>query len=125
MSQQATPGEGPAAYQLPAPHRRRVSAHPRLVELGRAQAAAAELLTALGLPVDSEGMRDTPGRLTRAYLELLTLPDFEMTTFPNDEGYDELVVIRDIPCARSASTTCCPSSVSHTSATCPARGSSG
>ncbi len=97
VSQQAAPGEGPAAYQLPAPHRRRVSAHPRLVDLGRAETAAAELLTALGLPVDSEGMRDTPGRLTRAYLELLTVPDFEMTTFPNDEGYDELLVVRDIP----------------------------
>lgn len=42
-------------------------------------------------------MCDTPGRLTRAYLELLSVPDFEMTTFANDEGYDELVVVADIP----------------------------
>lgn len=42
-------------------------------------------------------MRDTPARFTRAYLEMLAGPEFEMTTFPNDEGYDELVVVQDIP----------------------------
>jgi GTP cyclohydrolase I len=29
--------------------------------------------------------------------ELLTPPAFDLTTFPNDEGYDELVIARDIP----------------------------
>ena len=28
---------------------------------------------------------------------MLTPPEFEMTTFPNDEGYDELVLVEDIP----------------------------
>src|SRR5688572_25220036 len=28
---------------------------------------------------------------------MTTGPDFELTTFPNDEGYDELVLVRDIP----------------------------
>jgi len=32
-----------------------------------------------------------------AYAELLTPEPFSLTTFPNDEGYDELVVVRDIP----------------------------
>jgi GTP cyclohydrolase I len=32
-----------------------------------------------------------------ALLEMTTGPDFELTTFPNDEGYDELVLVRDIP----------------------------
>jgi GTP cyclohydrolase I len=32
-----------------------------------------------------------------AYVELLTPEPFNLTTFPNDEGYDELVVVRDIP----------------------------
>jgi GTP cyclohydrolase I len=32
-----------------------------------------------------------------AYTELLTPVEFEATTFPNDEGYDELVLVRDIP----------------------------
>jgi len=35
--------------------------------------------------------------MAAAYLELLTPEPFNMTTFPNHEGYDELVVVRDIP----------------------------
>jgi GTP cyclohydrolase IA len=31
------------------------------------------------------------------YAELLTPEPFRLTTFPNDEGYDELVVARSIP----------------------------
>ncbi len=42
-------------------------------------------------------MRETPSRIARAYAELLTPAPFNPTTFPNDEGYDELVVVRDIP----------------------------
>ena len=62
-----------------------------------ATAAARDMLTALGLPVDSEEMAETPRRLANAYAELLTPAPFEMTTFPNDEEYDELVLVRDIP----------------------------
>ena len=40
---------------------------------------------------------DTPRRMARAYAELLTPPPFDLTTFPNDEGYDELVLARVIP----------------------------
>ena len=32
-----------------------------------------------------------------AYAELLTPPPFDLTTFPNDEGYDELVLATAIP----------------------------
>ncbi|MFD1050086.1 GTP cyclohydrolase I, partial [Kibdelosporangium lantanae] len=39
----------------------------------------------------------TPGRMARAYAELFTPREFDLTTFPNDEGYDELVLARDIP----------------------------
>jgi GTP cyclohydrolase I len=35
--------------------------------------------------------------MARAYAELFTPAPFELTTFPNDEGYDELVLARDIP----------------------------
>ena len=35
--------------------------------------------------------------MAAAYAELLTPEPFSLTTFPNDEGYDELVVVRDIP----------------------------
>ena len=33
----------------------------------------------------------------QAYAELLTPQPFSLTTFPNDEEYDELVLARDIP----------------------------
>ena len=35
--------------------------------------------------------------MARAYAELLTARPFDLTTFPNDEGYDELVLARSIP----------------------------
>jgi GTP cyclohydrolase I len=59
--------------------------------------ATRDLLIALGADLDCEGLRETPRRMATAYLELLTPEPFNMTTFPNDEGYDELVVVRDIP----------------------------
>jgi GTP cyclohydrolase I len=59
--------------------------------------AATDMLAALGLPVDDDGMRETPARLVRAYAELLRPEPFRMTTFPNDEEYDELVLVRDVP----------------------------
>src|SRR4051812_31863007 len=62
-----------------------------------AERAARELLTALGADVTSESVRDTPRRLVEAYAELLTPEPFHATTFANLEGYDELVVARDIP----------------------------
>jgi GTP cyclohydrolase I len=34
--------------------------------------------------------------MASAYVELLTAKPFEATTFPNDEGYDELILARDI-----------------------------
>ena len=61
------------------------------------QRAARDLLVALGADLETEGLRETPRRMAAAYLELLTPEPFSLTTFPNDEGYDELVVVRDIP----------------------------
>ena len=69
----------------------------RRIDLEAAQRAAADLLVALGADLSSEGLRETPRRLATAYAELLTKQPFHPTTFPNDEGYDELVVIRSIP----------------------------
>lgn len=59
--------------------------------------AARDLLVALGADLGSEGLRDTPRRMADAYAELLTPEAFSLTTFANDEDYDELVVVRDIP----------------------------
>ncbi len=67
------------------------------IDLEAAERAAADLLTALGADLTDEGLRDTPRRVAKAYAELLTPKPFNLTTFPNDEGYDELVLARDIP----------------------------
>lgn len=67
------------------------------VDLGAAEAAARELLLALGADLGQEDLRETPRRMAAAYAELLTPAPFKLTTFPNDEGYDELVLVRDIP----------------------------
>ena len=69
----------------------------RLVDLGAAERAAADFLTALGIDLDREQRRATPARMARAYAELLAARPFQLTTFPNDEGYDELVLARAIP----------------------------
>ena len=77
--------------------RLRVVDERRAVDLAAAERAATDLLAALAVDVGTEGMRATPGRLARAYAELFSAPPFDVTTFPNDEGYDELVLARDIP----------------------------
>jgi GTP cyclohydrolase I len=59
--------------------------------------AAADLLRALGRDPDSPHLADTPRRVAAAYAELLSPREFDLTTFPNDEGYDELVLARGIP----------------------------
>lgn len=68
-----------------------------LVDRPRAERAARELLLALGVDVDGESTRETPRRMADVYVELLTPTEFNPTTFPNDGGYDELVVARAIP----------------------------
>jgi GTP cyclohydrolase I len=35
--------------------------------------------------------------MAHALLEMTTVPEFELTTFANDEKYDELVLVQDIP----------------------------
>jgi GTP cyclohydrolase I len=73
-----------------------VHAAPRL-DLGAAERAVGDLLRALGQDPTSEHLADTPRRVAAAYAEMLTPREFSLTTFPNDEGYDELVIARDIP----------------------------
>ncbi len=67
------------------------------IDLPAAQRAVAELLVALGRDPHSAHLADTPRRVANAYAEMLTPREFELTTFPNDEGYDELVLAKDIP----------------------------
>jgi GTP cyclohydrolase I len=67
------------------------------VDVDAAEKAVRDLLLALGHDPVSEHLQATPGRVARAFRELLTPAHFDPTCFPNDEGYDELVMVRDIP----------------------------
>ena len=67
------------------------------IDLPAAERAARHLLTCLGVDADAEGLRDTPRRMVQTYAELITPTPFTPTTFPNDGGYDELVVATGIP----------------------------
>lgn len=69
----------------------------RRVDQAAAAAAVRDLLVALGEDPTEASLRDTPQRVAKAYAEMLEPREFGLTTFDNDEGYDELVVARDIP----------------------------
>ncbi len=69
------------------------------VDQERAEAAVRELLLAVGEDPDRDGLRETPGRVARAYAEIFA--GLDMTpqmvldkTFPIN--HDELVIVRDI-----------------------------
>jgi GTP cyclohydrolase I len=67
------------------------------VDLPAAERAVADLLRALGKDPEQPHLADTPRRVADAYAELLAPPPFDLTTFPNDEGYNELVLATGIP----------------------------
>jgi len=81
----AAPGISPVAWLRPA------------VDIAAAEEATRSLLHALGADMADESLVETPGRVARMYAEMLTPEPFDLTTFPNDEGYDELVIVRNIP----------------------------
>jgi GTP cyclohydrolase I len=65
----------------------------------RAENAVRELLIAVGENPDREGLRETPGRVARAYKEIFAglwqnAEDVLTTTF--DLGHDEMVLVKDI-----------------------------
>jgi GTP cyclohydrolase IA len=67
------------------------------IDRAATERAAADLLVALGADLSDEQLRETPRRMAEAYAELLTAEPFSPTTFPNERGYDELVLVRSIP----------------------------
>ena len=69
----------------------------RPIDRERAAAAVADLLEALGRDNRSPHLMETPRRVADACAEMLTPRPFAPTTFENDEGYDELVVVAGIP----------------------------
>ena len=67
------------------------------VDVLGATAAATALLESLGVDLRNESLIRTPERMVVAFAEMLTPRPFQMTTFANDGGYDELIVARRIP----------------------------
>jgi GTP cyclohydrolase IA len=88
-----------------APDRVGVVAEPRLrvvrsrnaIDPAAAELAVRDLLRALGRDPGEPHLADTPRRVADAFAELLTPTPFDLTTFPNDGGYDELVLATAIP----------------------------
>ncbi len=72
---------------------------PRLrpaMDVGATERAARSLLHASGADVKDESLADTPDRVVRMHAETLTPASFDLITFQNDEGSDELVIARNI-----------------------------
>jgi len=67
------------------------------VNLPAAERAVHDLLLALGRDPSSPHLADTPRRVATSFIEMLTPREFDLTTFPNDEHYDELVLAKSIP----------------------------
>ena len=84
----------PAVRRVPA---RREAGDPESPDLEAAAAAVTDLLLALGRDPFTPHLARTPHRVAQALIELLTPEDFTMTTFPNEAGYDDLVVVSGIP----------------------------
>jgi GTP cyclohydrolase IA len=67
------------------------------VDLIAAEEAAGAFLVALSVDLDTEGLAATPARMARAYAEMFSPRPFDLTTFSNDAGYDEMIIARSIP----------------------------
>lgn len=66
------------------------------IDHAAAEHAVHDLLEALGIDTTQESLQETPQRVARAFAEFLKPRPFRLTTFPNDEGYDELIIARNI-----------------------------
>jgi GTP cyclohydrolase I len=69
------------------------------IDLARASAAVRELLIAIGEDPDRDGLRDTPDRVARSYVEIfrgLREDPEEVLSTTFDLGHDEIVLVKDI-----------------------------
>src|ERR1700733_13949475 len=69
---------------------------PAKFDLAAAERAARDLLRAIGADVDTPDLLETPRRVAASFAELVTPAEFDATLF-HSQGYDELVLVRDIP----------------------------
>jgi GTP cyclohydrolase IA len=62
----------------------------------KAESAVRDLLEAYGIDTSDEVLSQTPRRVANAFRDFLTPEGFALTTFPNEEGYDEMIIARSI-----------------------------
>jgi len=90
----------PQTDSHPGQHRHRTWAGTAVVaepDLEGAAVGARILLEALGVDLGGESLARTPERMAAALAELMSPRPFQLTTFPNDGDYDELILARSIP----------------------------
>jgi GTP cyclohydrolase I len=95
LSEPVPPGLPPEA--APGPDRRLRVVPEQDIDLAEAQRGAEIFMRALGMDLERDGLTETPARMAKAWAEFFTPRSFDLTTFPNDEGYGDLVLARDIP----------------------------
>lgn len=64
--------------------------------LEAAEKAIHDFMTAMGFPVNSDGMKMTPKRFVKFWKEFVTPDQFQLTTF-DSEGCDGIIISKDIP----------------------------
>src|SRR3954453_2834788 len=97
MTTTTSPASTPADREAARRWRPRVTHARPEPDATAAERAATDLLLALGLDLGDENLAETPRRMADALIEMTSGRDFELTTFANDEAYDELVLVRDLP----------------------------
>lgn len=100
VSRDRSAGDHARTAGLVTPFRRRIRRplpNGASIDRDAAQRAVADLLTALGRDPSGPHLADTPRRVADALIEMTTPEDFDFTTFPNDENYDDMVVEIGIP----------------------------
>jgi len=74
---------------------------PREGRIDRMAVHVRGILEEMGLDLDDPNLRETDRRVAKMYLEMFAGLEAgsrpRVTTFPNDEGYDTMVMERDIP----------------------------
>lgn len=68
----------------------------RIINQEQAEKSIRDFLVSMGEDVDREGLRETPKRFVNFYKEFLSPEDFKFTTFES-EGYDQMIISKDIP----------------------------
>ncbi|HSU72081.1 MAG TPA: GTP cyclohydrolase I [Micrococcaceae bacterium] len=71
--------------------------NPGGIDTVAAERAIGDFLRALGRDLEDPHLSDTPRRVAAAFKEMLTPRAASWTTFPNEDGYNELVLVKNVP----------------------------